>query len=198
MKEIVIGISGASGMLYSTRLLRALSNKAKVNLVVSDVADSILKHEVDWDFKKENFNDYSTRVFKEKTNLDYQVHKSDNFYAKIASGSVYSDGMIVMPCSMKTLSGIAHGSSLNLIERSADVTLKERRPLILVVRELPFNRVHLENMLKAHDAGSTILPASPAFYLNQSSIYEVVDFVVGRALNCLGIAHELFKPWGSK
>ena len=198
MKEIIVGISGASGMLYSTRLLRALASVVRVNLVVSEVAESILKHEVDWDYKKENFNDYSQRHFKEKTDLEYAVHQADNFYAKIASGSVYSDGMIVMPCSMKTLSGIAHGSSRNLLERAADVTLKERRPLILIVRELPYNRVHLENMLKAHDAGSTILPASPAFYLNQTSINEVVDFVVGRALNCVGIEHKLFKPWGSK
>ena len=197
MKEIVVGISGASGMIYATRLLRALAGKARVELVVSDVAESILKHEVDWDFKKESFSDYCSRMYDEKIDLDYSSHKPDNFYAKIASGSVYSDGMVISPCSMKTLSGVAHGSSRNLTERAADVTLKERRPLVLVVRELPFNRVHLENMLKAHDAGATILPASPAYYLNQKTIYEVVDFVVGRTLNCLDIDHDLFKPWGS-
>lgn len=198
MKEIIVGISGASGMIYSTRLLRALSGRANVSLVVSNVAETILKHEVDWDYKNEDFNIYANRIYNEKTNLNYTVFKPENFYAKIASGSVYTDGMAITPCSMKTLSGVANGSSRNLLERSADVTLKESRPLVLVVRELPFNRIHLENMLKAHDAGSIILPASPAFYLHQKTIYEVVDFVVGRVLNCLNIDHDLFKPWGSK
>ena len=91
MKELIIGISGASGMIYATRMMRALNGKAHVHLVVSDVAESILKHEVDWDYRKEDFNAYAKRMFSEETNLNYAVHNHDNFYAKIASGSVYSD-----------------------------------------------------------------------------------------------------------
>jgi len=106
--------------------------------------------------------------------------------------------MAVIPCSMKTLAGIANGYTETLIERAADVNLKERRPVVLLTREAPYNRIHISNMLAAHDAGATILPASPAFYNKPQSIEELVDFIVARAFNLLGIPQNLIKPWGEK
>jgi 4-hydroxy-3-polyprenylbenzoate decarboxylase len=196
-KNIVVGISGASGVIYAIRLLKALEHLAQVQLVISDVATSILKHEMACDLKKESLIDYMKRTYSlEHFNLDVDVHASTNFYAPISSGSYLTDGMVILPCSMKTLSGVANGSSGNLIERAADVTLKESRKLILVTRETPLNRVHLQNMLRAHDAGATILPATPAFYLGQKSQDEMVDFVVARVLNQFQIEHNLVLPWG--
>lgn len=197
--NLVVGISGASGVIYAVRLLKALEGKASVHLVVSDVAATILKHEMNFDIKKQSIESYMCETYQmPKFELDCETHQPKNFYAPIASGSFQTQGMVIIPCSMKTLSGVAHGLSSNLIERAADVTLKERRRLVLVTREAPLNRVHLQNMLSAHDAGATILPATPAFYLGQKSQDEMVDFVVGRVLNQLEITHTLFKPWGSK
>lgn len=198
-KRLIIGITGASGALYGVRLLLALSGKAEIHLICSDVAASIIKQEVGWDMKKEPLSAFAERSFEQSFNDEQLIqHNSMNFYASISSGSFPTDGMIVAPCSMKTLSGIAQGSSRNLIERAADVTLKERRPLVLLTREMPLNRIHLQNMLTAHDAGAVICPASPAFYLGEQQIMEQIDFVVGRCLNLVGVDHQLFTPWGMK
>lgn len=197
MKKLVVAISGASGAIYASRLLLALDKKAYIHLVVSDVAKSIMKQELDLDLKKESLDSYFNRIFSIKTSLKYDIHDNKNFYASIASGSYHCDGMIVVPCSMKTLSGIANGSSLNLIERAADVHLKERRPLILVTRETPLNRIHIKNMLEATDAGATILPATPGFYHGEPEFYKMIDFVVARVLNLLGIEQTLLKEWGT-
>jgi 4-hydroxy-3-polyprenylbenzoate decarboxylase len=115
--------------------------------------------------------------------------------APLSSGSFRHDGMVIIPCSMKTLSSIAHGYADNLITRAADVTLKERRPCLLVVREMPFNRVHLENLLSAHDAGATVMVASPAFYHHPTTILDLVDMVVARILDHMGVEHELKVRW---
>src|SRR6185295_3685641 len=116
--------------------------------------------------------------------------------AAIASGSYPAGGMVVVPCSTKTLSGIAHGASLSLIERAAEVTLKERRPLVLVPREAPYSLVHLRNMVAATEAGATIVPAAPGFYQKPESFEDLADFIAGRVLNLLGIPQRLFTPWG--
>ena len=124
--------------------------------------------------------------------------KIGDLAAPLASGSVRVDGMAIVPCSMKTLSSIAHGTSASLIERSADVTLKEARPLILVPRETPFNLIHMKNMLAAGEAGAHIVPAMPAFYQKPESFEDLGDFIAGRVLNLLGIEQNLFTPWGEE
>jgi 4-hydroxy-3-polyprenylbenzoate decarboxylase len=125
----------------------------------------------------------------------YDLH---NYAAPIASGSFRTKGMIVIPCSMGSLSGMAIGASGNLIERAADVMLKEKRPLVIVPRETPLHQIQLENMLTLSKAGATILPAMPGFYHNPTTMEELIDFVVGKALDVLGVEHELFKRWGSE
>jgi 4-hydroxy-3-polyprenylbenzoate decarboxylase len=199
-RNIIISISGASGVIYATRLLLALKDSnLTVHLVISKVAYSILVDEVDWHAKTETYADYIKRYYKiDNCNLKYTIHSPENMYASIASGSFPTLGMIVCPCSMKTLAGISNGLSQNLIERAADVTLKERRRLVLVTRETPLSKIHLKNMLAATDAGAIILPASPAFYLGQNSMNDMVDFIVGRVLNLFEIKHTLYKPWSVK
>jgi 4-hydroxy-3-polyprenylbenzoate decarboxylase len=122
-------------------------------------------------------------------------HRCGDLGAVIASGSQRWDGMVVIPCSMKTLAGIAHGSASNLVERAADVTLKERRPLILVPRETPLSLVHLDNLRAAARAGAAIVPAMPAFYQRPRTLEDLADFVCGRVLAVLGVEHGLFPPW---
>jgi len=133
---------------------------------------------------------------------DPDVHRRSNYLdyhdltAVIASGSVKSDGMIVIPCSMATIAGITHGLARNLVERAADVVLKEKRPLVLVPRETPLNQIHLQNLLSLSRMGVTILPAMPAFYTKPRTITELVDFIVGRAMDQLGLEHQLYEAWG--
>ena len=129
---------------------------------------------------------------------ELEQHNFHDLASPLASGSVRSDGMAVVPCTMKALSGVAHGSSGNLIERAADVALKERRTLILVPREAPFNLIHLRNLLAAAEAGAIILPAMPAFYQKPRTFDDLADFIAGRVLNLLHIPHELFSPWKSE
>jgi 4-hydroxy-3-polyprenylbenzoate decarboxylase len=195
-KRIIVGISGASGQIYGLRLLKALNGLAEIHLVISDVSKQIINHELGWDLNTNSLEYYFETNFNVKLNI--KQYSTKNFFAAIASGSFKSDGMIISPCSMKTLSGISNGSSANLMERAADVCLKERRKLVLLTRETPLNRIHIQNMLTATDAGATIMPASPGFYNNESSINEHIDFVVGRVLDQFDIDHKLFKQWGKK
>jgi 4-hydroxy-3-polyprenylbenzoate decarboxylase len=124
--------------------------------------------------------------------LDYH-----DLTAAVASGSVKTDGMVVVPCSMATVAGITHGMARNLVERAADVMLKERRPLLLVPRETPLNQIHLQNLLSLVQMGVTVLPAMPAFYHQPAAIADLVDFIVGRVLEHLGLAHQLYRPWSA-
>jgi len=182
--EIIIGISGASGVQYGIRLLETLKRTkgGKTQLVLSDSAKQLIGIETD----------HSVR---DVENLADHVYKDDDFTAPIASGSHRSKGMIVAPCSMKSLASIAMGMSDTLLSRAADVCLKEKRPLILMVRETPLNLIHIENMARAARAGVSILPASPAFYPKPKSIDDMIDFMAGRALDLLGIEHNLYKRW---
>ena len=123
------------------------------------------------------------------------LHPFGNLAASISSGSVHAGGMVVVPCSMGTLAGIAHGTSGNLIERAASVALKERRPLVLAPRETPMNLVHLKNMVAVVEVGAAIVPAMPAFYQKPETFDDLADFIAGRILNLLGISHTLFPPW---
>ncbi len=182
--EIIIGISGASGVQYGIRLLETLDKMkgVRIHLVMSDSAKQLIGIETS----------YQVRDIEE---LADHVYGDDDFTAPIASGSHRSKGMIVAPCSMKSLASIATGMSDTLLSRAADVCLKEKRPLVLMVRETPLNLIHIQNMEKAAIAGASILPASPAFYPKPVSIDDMLDFMAGRALDLLGIEHNLYKRW---
>jgi 4-hydroxy-3-polyprenylbenzoate decarboxylase len=183
---LVVAITGASGVVYGERLLQVLrKRKVETHLVISKAAEKVIEHELE-----------TTKRALEK--LASCVYDVEDLRAPIVSGSFKTDGMVVIPCSMKTLAGIAHGYSENLILRAADVTLKEKRKLILVPRETPLNVVHLKNMLDLASQGVFIVPAMPAFYHRPEKIRDLVDFVVGKVLSLLDIEHQLFKPWTSK
>ena len=194
-----IAITGASGSIYGVRLLQyLLKNGHKVYLTITKEGSLILKEEVGYDWQeyqkeKETENKIKRDLKVKETNLHY--FREDNLSAPISSGSVKVDGMIVIPCSMKTLSGIACGYANNLVERAADVMLKERRTLILVPRETPLNSIHLRNMLTLSEVGVQIIPAMPAFYSCPKKIDDLIDFVVGKVLDSLDIDNNLFKRW---
>jgi 4-hydroxy-3-polyprenylbenzoate decarboxylase len=177
-KEFVVGVTGASGAIYARRLLEVLCKDEKVHIIISDVARQIATYE---------------RVSFDGFHATY--HANDKLFASIASGSHRYDGMVVIPCSSKTLAAIASGYSDNLITRTADVCLKEHRTCILVTREMPLSKIHLKNMLAAEEAGATIMPASPGFYHKPEKIDDLVDMVVARVLDHLGVEHTLAQRW---
>ena len=181
--KIIVGISGASGIIYGVRLLEVLRKlKVETHLIVTRPAEIIAEAELG--MKAEQIG-----------RLAFRSYKPEDLAAPIASGGFRVDGMVVAPCSMKTLSGIARGYGGNLLLRAADVAVKEGKPLILVVRETPLSLIHLRNMVAAAEAGVTILPACPGFYHKPKSVKQLVDFVVGKVLDQLGIPHRLYKPW---
>jgi 4-hydroxy-3-polyprenylbenzoate decarboxylase len=188
---VVFGITGASGAPYAVRLLRALNDSGTpVRLIVSGYGLRLLAEETEIEGVeglKAATGDWS-RV---------ELYDSLDRGATPASGSAPSRGMVICPCSMGTLASIAAGTSRNLVERAADVALKERRTLILVPRETPFSLIHLENMTRLTRAGATIMPAAPGFYHRPKSIGDLVDFVVARVLDHLGVEHELGRRWRS-
>ena len=173
--RVLVAITGASGVVYGMRLIEVLKEKKiETNCIVSRGAEKILKHEVA---------------------EELSCYRENEIEAPFSSGSSLQDAMVIVPCSMKTLAAIACGYASNLITRSADVMLKEKRRLILVPRETPLNEIHLENMLKLSKLGAIILPAMPAFYHNPREIKDLVDFIVGKILDCLGIENELYRRW---
>ncbi len=183
MKNLIVGITGASGVIYGVRLLETLKQRnVDVYLSVSPAAEINLRLETGMTIKK-------------LMKLATETYDVNDLAAPIASGSFSVGGMVIVPCSTKTLAAVANGTSDNLITRAADVSLKERRPLILVPRETPLNQIHLHNMLTLARAGATVLPASPAFYHKPETISQLVDHVVGKILDVLGIEHSLFKRW---
>lgn len=196
-KQIVVGITGASGALYAGRLLRALLiGGHQVHLVLSKYGRYLLVEELGFRPDKESLRAFITRCYGEETQAgELCEYNASDLAAPIASGSVSIDGMVVVPCSVKTLSGIARGASASLIERAADVSLKERRPLVLAVRETPLNLIQLRNMTAAAEAGAIILPAMPAFYQKPQTFDDLGDFIAGRICNVLRIEHQLFPPW---
>ncbi|WP_348303870.1 UbiX family flavin prenyltransferase [Methanothrix sp.] len=181
--EIVVGISGASGVQYGIRLLEALKAKGcTTHLIITDSARKIIEIE-------------TSAPPREVERLAAHVYAPKDFSAPVASGSHLFDALVVIPCSMGTLSGIACGSSDTLITRCADVCLKEKRRLILVPRETPLSLIQLRNMVAASEAGAVILPACPAFYSQPKSLAELVDVLVGRVLDLLGLENDLYKRW---
>lgn len=190
MARLVMGISGASGMPYAARLLTALKDH-EVHLVASRPGREVFAHE-----QGVELAEYVARLTGQGRNIT--VHDPEDLFAPVASGSFVHDGMVVCPCSMKSLAGIATGVTHTLLERAADVTLKERRPLVLVTREMPLNAVHLKNQLAAHEAGAVIMPASPGFYNHPQTLEQLVDFMVSRILDHLHLDHELSERWKGK
>jgi len=191
MSDYVVGITGASGSIYGIRLIQQLAlKKHTVNVVVTSAGKMVMKEElgVSGLGKMDKLG-----LSKVKNNI--KIWENNNFEAPFMSGSSAPEAVIIIPCSVGKLAAIANGISGNLVERTADVALKEKRQLILVVRETPLSLIHLENMVKVTRAGAHILPAMPAFYHHPKTIDDMVNFVVGKVLNLLRIEHNLFKSW---
>ncbi len=197
-KKLIVAICGASGSIYGVTLIKELlAQGVQVHLIISTDGRHVMAHELGF---KENLENYIKTKFKAPRHPDASLieHKVETFFAPPASGSFKHDGMVIAPCSMKTLAAIASGLADNLITRSADICLKEKRTLVIVPRETPLNRIHLENMLKVSSAGATVLPAMPAFYFKPKTVFDLVDFVVARILDQLNIKHNLAGEWGDE
>jgi 4-hydroxy-3-polyprenylbenzoate decarboxylase len=181
--EVVVGISGASGAQYGIRLLEIFAEKGiYTHLVITSAARQIINIETNWKIE-------------EVEKLACEVHEEKDFTASVASGSHPYNALVIAPCSMKTAASIAHGISDNLLTRAADVCLKEGRNVILMVRETPFSRIHLENLLKLKESGTQVLPACPAFYNKPQSIDDLIDFMAGRVLDLLNIDNDVYPRW---
>jgi 4-hydroxy-3-polyprenylbenzoate decarboxylase len=184
MTVLVVGITGASGAVYGIRLLEVLSSMENIetHLIVSEPAEAIIKYETDRSIKE----------VRELASFSYDI---GDMGARISSGSFKTDGMIVAPCTVKTMSAIANSYSENLLVRVGDVTLKERRQLLLLVRETPLHLGHLRNMERLCEMGAIIMPPAPAFYHRPQAIQDIVDHTVGKILDMFGIEHTLFQRW---
>jgi 4-hydroxy-3-polyprenylbenzoate decarboxylase len=183
-KRIIVGISGASGVIYGARLLEVLKKKdCETHLIISDSGK--LNFQIETKYKPAEIESLADRVYDHK-----------DMAAALASGSFITEGMVVVPCTIKTLSGIANSYNENLIVRAADVCLKERRKVVLVVRETPLHKGHLRLMTMAADMGAHILPPVPSFYHQPDSIEDIIDQTIGKIFDFMGIRHDLFKRWG--
>ena len=182
--RIIIGMNGTTGVIYGIRLLQVLSDikEIETHLVISRACEKTI--EIETDLKVEQIKKYATHVY-----------PIDDIAAGLASGSFLRDGMIVAPCSMKTLSALANAYSDNLLTRAADVTLKERNRLILLVRETPLHLGHLKNMVRVTEMGGIIMPPAPAFYHQPETIQDIIDHTVGKALDLFHIEHSLYRRW---
>jgi 4-hydroxy-3-polyprenylbenzoate decarboxylase len=181
--RLIVGLSGASGIIYGIRMLEVLRDlDIETDLIMTGMAAKMVGIETGW--KAEEVSGLATRC-----------HDNNDFTSVLASGGYRNSGMVVLPCSMKTIAGIACGFADNLLLRAADCTLKERRPLVLVPRETPLNAIQLKNMLTLAESGVTILPAAPGFYHKPKQIPDLVDHVVGKALDIFGVDHHLYTRW---
>jgi flavin prenyltransferase len=196
-QSVAVAITGASGALYAVRTVAALlARSVHVELVVSDYGKRLLRDELGDEATIENLRPYLAGKYGRETEAGtINLHSNRDLGATIASGSHGCAGMVIVPCSMKTLAGVAHGLSRNLIERAADVMLKERRSLIVVPRETPMSLPQLKNMVLAAEAGAMILPAMPAFYQLPKNLDDLADFMAGKILAALGFEHDLYPAW---
>jgi 4-hydroxy-3-polyprenylbenzoate decarboxylase len=196
-RAVAVGVTGASGSIYALRTIAALLDLGcQLDIVFSEYGRRLLMDELGEDVKVDRLSErlverYGASVQRGR----FVVHSNRDMGAALASGSHRCDAMVIVPCSMKTLAGVAHGLSRSLIERAADVMLKERRRLVLVPRETPMSLPQLRNMVAAAEAGAVILPAMPAFYQQPKTIDDLADFIAGRILNALGFEQQLFTPW---
>jgi 4-hydroxy-3-polyprenylbenzoate decarboxylase len=197
--DLVVAFTGASGAPYGIRLLEVLLRGGRtVHLILSPAAVEVLEQETD---RRINLECFDLEELLGSTTQPIasglvRYHHFLDFRAGIASGSFLTAGMVICPCSMGTVAAIAHGSSQNLIHRAADVHLKERRKLILVPRETPLHVIQLRNLAACAEAGAVVLPAMPAFYTRPQTLNDVIDFVVGRVCDQLGVEHQLLRRWG--
>jgi polyprenyl P-hydroxybenzoate/phenylacrylic acid decarboxylase-like protein len=184
VRRIVVGISGSSGSIYGIRTLETLRAEGgtEIHLVVTAAARKVIGLE-------------TGRRPEDVLSLAHAAYDESDLAACISSGSFHTDGMIIAPCSMRSLAEIAHGISATLLTRAADVHLKERRRLVLMVRETPLNLIHLGNMASVTKAGAVILPPIPAFYHHPQTIDEIINHSIGKALDVMSIPHQLFRPW---
>jgi 4-hydroxy-3-polyprenylbenzoate decarboxylase len=199
-RHYAVAITGASGAVYGIRLIRELLKAGnRLSILISSSGFTVLKEELglDWCCDEEAVN-ARLRGFFKAGHDDLTYYDDANFHSPLASGSSAPDAMVVAPCSMGSLARIAAGLSGTLLERAADVMLKEGRPLLLLPRETPFSAIHLENMLKLARLGVRIIPAMPGFYGHPQTVDEMVDFVVGKLLDQLGGEHGLYKRWGKE
>jgi 4-hydroxy-3-polyprenylbenzoate decarboxylase len=204
VNTIVLGTSGASGMIYTIRLIKGLlASNVRIYWIVTSMGKKVFAHETqNAHLFSQSYTGGLLQDYLQTINIVNASNKDlldeiepDNFFARPASGSFIHDGMAVVPCSMKSTAAIANGFSDNLMLRSADVCLKEKRPLILVQREMPLGRIHLTNMLKLADQGVVIMPASPGFYMMPANIIELADFVAARVMDHLKIDHDISSRW---
>ncbi|KAF0092404.1 MAG: 3-octaprenyl-4-hydroxybenzoate carboxy-lyase UbiX [Fusobacteria bacterium] len=197
MGKYIIGITGASGAIYGMRLIEeCLKAGHEIFLTITKSGRIVIKEELnmDLDLNVEMIEDRLLDYFKVSKDV-FTYYDIDHISSAIASGSFRTDGMIIAPCSMATVSAIAHGSSTNLLERAADVILKEGKPMILIPRETPLSAIHLENLLKLARLGVKIIPPMPSFYTHPKTIDDIVNNTVGRILDQLNIEHNLCKRW---
>lgn len=186
MKRLVVGMSGATGAIYGIRLLEVLSKlDIEAHLVISEAAQKTIKMETPW-------------TVNQVKALAHTCYDNKNIGASIASGSFLTEGMVVIPCAIKTLSGIANSYNDNLLVRAADVTIKEKRKLVVVARETPFHKGHLKLMMEVADLGATILPPVPAFYCLPQTIDDIINHLVGKVLDMFHIENNMFHRWGSR
>ena len=198
-RSIAVAVTGASGAIYATRTVAALlERRCHVELIVSEYGRRLLRDELGEGVTIEKLGDYLAAKYGSGVRAgSYTLYSNRDLGAKIASGSQDCEGMVVVPCSMKTLAGIAHGLSRSLVERAADVMLKERRTLIIVPRETPMSLPQLRNMVACAEAGAMMMPAMPAFYQLPQTLDDLADFMAGKILSALGFSHELYPRWGS-
>ncbi|MEA1961047.1 MAG: flavin prenyltransferase UbiX [Bacillota bacterium] len=188
MQRYIVAITGASGVLYGVRLVQILAQKGyEVHLIVSEAAYIVLQQEIGWElsFPQQDLKNYFP-------NKNIFLYMNSDIAAPVASGSFLTAGMVIIPCSMSTLSSVAVGLSNNLIERVADVMIKEKRPLTLVPRETPLSSIHLQNMLRLSEMGVSIVPAMPAFYQQPKSVDEMISFVIGKVLDIMKVPNDSF------
>jgi 4-hydroxy-3-polyprenylbenzoate decarboxylase len=198
--SVAIAVTGASGAVYATRTLAALLERGvHVELIVSDYGRRLLRDELGEAASIDRLEPFLKEKYGESVTAgSLTLHSNRDLGATIASGSHGCLGMAIVPCSMKTLAAIAHGLSRNLIERAADVMLKEKRRLVIVPRETPMSLPQLRNMVLCAEAGAMILPAMPAFYQQPKTLDDLADFMAGKILSALGFEHELYPPWTGK
>jgi flavin prenyltransferase len=197
--SIAMAITGASGALYATRTLAALLERGcQVELIVTEYGRRLLRDELGESAAVDKLGDYLTGRYGDGVRRGtFTLYSNRDLGARIASGSQDCRAMVVVPCSMKTLAGIAHGLSRTLTERAADVMLKERRPLVIVPREAPMSLPQLRNMVLCAEAGALVMPAMPAFYQMPKTLDDLADFMAGKILSAIGFSHDLYPRWGS-